>query len=308
MGMESMEKIFPWNQFEANIRDSFKKLKEDQLLFDVTLATDDGQHLQSHKMVLSAGSNFFRDIFMKSTHSSMLIYLKGIGRAELEYVLDFLYNGEVTVAQQDVELFVETGKQLKLLGLVDQSEHEIMLDNVNDDRRPCITSLEAINDSDDTFEFKDETSIKEENDFAKENANYIKSLVLDNDDEIFDFKDETLFKVEGKKVQIDKKKEAEQQIQDMVEMKDGEWNCKMCGKIMAKESYIKRHAETHTIGMLHACHICSKTFVVKSNLHTHISQIHTKLFNCDICEKTGMNKQSYRMHKLRRHRNMPISN
>ena len=69
-------------------------------MFDVTLATDNGQHIQAHKMILSAGSNFFSDIFMKSDHTNMLIYLNGISSVELEQVTAFLYNGETSIAQE----------------------------------------------------------------------------------------------------------------------------------------------------------------------------------------------------------------
>ena len=67
-----------WNEFDTNIRGYLRILREDQRLFDVTLVTDDGQHIQAHKIILSAGSNFFSDIFVKSNHSNMLVYLKGI--------------------------------------------------------------------------------------------------------------------------------------------------------------------------------------------------------------------------------------
>ena len=67
-----------WNSFEENIRNYFRKLRDDQKLFDVTLATDDGHHIQAHKVILSAGSHFFSDIFQKSNHTNMLVYLKGI--------------------------------------------------------------------------------------------------------------------------------------------------------------------------------------------------------------------------------------
>ena len=68
-----MEKYcLQWNEFELNIRDSFRKLREEKRLFDVTLATDDGQHIKAHEMILAAGSNFFGDIFMKSDHTNIL--------------------------------------------------------------------------------------------------------------------------------------------------------------------------------------------------------------------------------------------
>ena len=73
-----------WYNFYTNIRDHFKKLRADQRLFDVTLATDDGQFIQAHKMVLSAGSSFFNDIFLKNDPFNMGIYLKGIKRSLMQ--------------------------------------------------------------------------------------------------------------------------------------------------------------------------------------------------------------------------------
>ena len=94
-----------WNEFELNIRDSFRKLREEKRLFDVTLATDDGQHIKAHEMILAAGSNFFGDIFMKSDHTNILICLKGISSVELEHVTDFLYNGEAFISQEELTIF-----------------------------------------------------------------------------------------------------------------------------------------------------------------------------------------------------------
>merc|ERR1719427_217712 len=106
-----------WNAFEANIREYFKKLREDQILFDVTLVTDDGHHLKAHKLILSAGSHFFRDICERSNNKDMLVYLKGISSDKLEPVIDFIYNGETFVTQEDLKEFIETGKDLKVKGL-----------------------------------------------------------------------------------------------------------------------------------------------------------------------------------------------
>ena len=106
-----------WNAFEENVRKYFRKLREDKRLFDVTLATDDGHHIQAHKVILSAGSHFFSDIFEKSNHTNMLVYLKGISSEKLEQVLDFIYNGEVSINQEEIMVFIETGKELQVKGL-----------------------------------------------------------------------------------------------------------------------------------------------------------------------------------------------
>ena len=105
-----------WNDFDTNIREYFRLLREDKGLLDVTLVTDDGQHIQAHKIVLSAGSNFFRNVFLRSKQNSMLIYLKGINSVELEHLLDFIYIGETSVGQEQFKKFLETGKDLKVKG------------------------------------------------------------------------------------------------------------------------------------------------------------------------------------------------
>ena len=103
-----------WNEFDTNIREYLRIIREDQRLFDVTLVTDDGQHIQAHKIILSAGSHFFSDIFLKSNQTNMLIYLKGINSVQLKNLLDFVYNGEASVGQEDLKEFLETGKELQV--------------------------------------------------------------------------------------------------------------------------------------------------------------------------------------------------
>ena len=113
-----MEKYcLKWDDFESNIRESFRKLREEERLFNVTLATDDGKQMQAHTMVLSAGSHFFSEIFLKSDHTNMLIYLKGISSAGLEHDADFLYNGEAFVVQEELKMFLETAQELQVKGI-----------------------------------------------------------------------------------------------------------------------------------------------------------------------------------------------
>merc|ERR1719186_1395864 len=113
-----MEKFcLKWNEFETNIRESFRELREELNHFDVTLACDDHHQIQAHKIILSAGSKFFSDILRQTKHQSPFIYLKGIKRVELEYVVDFLYNGEVYLAQEELNKFLETAQDLQIKGL-----------------------------------------------------------------------------------------------------------------------------------------------------------------------------------------------
>ena len=104
--MGSSEKFcLRWNDFETNISVAFRELREEKDFFDVTLACDDSQ-VQAHKVILSACSPFFRHILRKNPHQHPLLYLKGVKYKELLCVLNFMYMGEVNVAQEELNSFL----------------------------------------------------------------------------------------------------------------------------------------------------------------------------------------------------------
>ena len=88
-----------WNDFETNISSAIKEIKEDKDFFDVTIACDDDQ-IQAHKVIISACSPFFRTVLKRNPHQHPLLYLKGVKYNELLSVLNFMYLGEVNVAQE----------------------------------------------------------------------------------------------------------------------------------------------------------------------------------------------------------------
>ena len=118
--MESEKFCLRWNDFERNISDAFKELREDKDFFDVTLACDDEQ-LQAHKVVLSACSPFFRSILKRNPHQHPLLYLKGVKYSDLQAVLSFMYQGEVNVAQEELNSFLAVAEELKVKGLTQSS-------------------------------------------------------------------------------------------------------------------------------------------------------------------------------------------
>jgi len=105
-----------WNDFESNISSAFRELREDKDFFDVTLACEDEQ-LQAHKVILSACSPFFRTVLRRNRHEHPLLYLKGVKYADLVSVLNFMYHGEVNVAQEELNSFLAIAEELKVKGL-----------------------------------------------------------------------------------------------------------------------------------------------------------------------------------------------
>merc|ERR1711936_315913 len=105
-----------WNDFERNISGALKEIREDKDFFDVTLACDDDQ-IQAHKVIISACSQFFRNILRRNSHQHPLLYLKGVRFTDLQSVLNFMYHGEVNIAQEDLNSFLSVAEDLRVKGL-----------------------------------------------------------------------------------------------------------------------------------------------------------------------------------------------
>ena len=105
-----------WNDFESNISSAFKDIRDEKDFFDVTLACDDDQ-LQAHKVILSACSPFFRNVLKRNPHQHPLLYLKGVKYTDLQSVLNFMYHGEVNVAQDELNSFLAVAEELRVKGL-----------------------------------------------------------------------------------------------------------------------------------------------------------------------------------------------
>jgi len=105
-----------WNDFESNISSAFRELRDDKDFFDVTLACEDEQ-IQAHKVILSACSQFFRNILRRNSHQHPLLYLKGVRFPDLQAVLNFMYHGEVNVAQEELNSFLAVAEDLRVKGL-----------------------------------------------------------------------------------------------------------------------------------------------------------------------------------------------
>ena len=268
MGKVSMN----WNGYDSNIRTSFRKLREELRLFDVTLVTDDGKHIQAHKVILSAGSNFFSDIFMKSNNGNMLVYLKGISSDKLEPVINFIYNGEVVITQEQLGVFIEMGKELKVKGIEDE------LTGISENIAGNQMSIDESEQKYDSYE---------------------DSKVVTN---LSDDTEGSAAEMDEGYIQQKTNNEISVQINKMIEKNEGMWKCNICAQTSKTKQNMQIHAEKHIEGISSACHICNRIFTTRHSLNGHMSGIHSELLSCDICGKTGMNRASYRMHNLRHHK------
>jgi len=115
--MGSTEKFcLRWNDFESNISVAFREIREEKDFFDCTLSCGSKQ-IQAHKLILSACSPFFRTVLKQNHHQHPLLYLKGVEFGDLQAVLNFMYHGEVNVAQEELNSFLSVAEELQVKGL-----------------------------------------------------------------------------------------------------------------------------------------------------------------------------------------------
>jgi len=115
--------LLKWNEFNQNLGISMGEMRTFNDFFDVTLACDNAQIL-AHKVVLGACSPFFRRVLKRNPHTHPLLYLKGIRAVDLESLVNFMYDGEVSVVQTDLETFLGAAEELEIKGLTRQSPEQ----------------------------------------------------------------------------------------------------------------------------------------------------------------------------------------
>lgn len=85
-------------------------------LVDVTLAVE-GKCLKAHKMVLSVCSPYFRNLFRTNPCKHPIVFMKDVTYSALSDLLQFMYQGEVQVSQENLSTFIKTAEALQIKGL-----------------------------------------------------------------------------------------------------------------------------------------------------------------------------------------------
>ena len=68
MYREDEKLCLKWNDFQENAISAFQMLRDDREFADVTLACEDGQQIEVHKVILASSSPFFLNILRKNKH------------------------------------------------------------------------------------------------------------------------------------------------------------------------------------------------------------------------------------------------
>ena len=103
-----------WNDFGDNVKAAFGQHRDNTEFADVTLACEDGQQVEAHKIILASSSPFFKDILSRNKHPHPLIYMKGAQSEDLMAIMDFVYFGEANVFQENFGNFPCLGRGVEI--------------------------------------------------------------------------------------------------------------------------------------------------------------------------------------------------
>ena len=118
-----------WNDFEENVKTAFfGNLREDKQFTDVTLACEDGQQLEAHKVILASSSPFFQKLLERNKHPHPLVFMRGLKSEDLMAIVDFLYCGQANICQENLDSFLAIAEELQLKGLVGKMDENIFGD------------------------------------------------------------------------------------------------------------------------------------------------------------------------------------
>merc|ERR1712126_232539 len=259
--MNSEKFSLKWNDFQTNISKSFSELRKEEDFFDVTLISDDESKLSAHKVVLASCSSFFKSILRATTTSNPIIYLSGVTSQNLGFMLDYMYQGEVEIFQEDLDDFLTVAQKLKIQGLISDSsttqntkealDQDLSSPEQNKGQRKTLVKMES-EERNATLSDTENAKSKSEMQITSLNG----SLTVQNTSEL------------------------DNAVEDLIVEENGIVKCKVCGKTSTATTKcnmrqnLKKHVEIHIEGLSFDCQHCDKSFRSRESLRKHKHRTH----------------------------------
>ena len=226
-----------WNDFQQNISKSFKSLRCENNFYDVTLVGDDENLVSAHRVVLSSSSEYFKNILQVTKHGHPILCNEGVPGSDLNQILDYMYNGEVQIYQDQIDHFLNIAKRMKLEGLLENTSPKHEATHIQR------TWTEATN-FDSILPSKVEDNFKKQ---AMEPDTKVAKIQADN---------------------LSSTNEVDEKInQYILKHPDGSYGCELCGKKATKKQHLQNHIETHLEGISYSCNQCGKQFRSRNSVY-----------------------------------------
>jgi len=299
-----------WNEFESNVSTAFRELRDDKDFFDVTLACE-GNQLEAHKVILSACSPFFRSVLKRNPHTHPLLYLKGIKYEDVLAVLNFMYHGEVNIAQDELNSFLAVAEDLQVKGLTQNGgtpssnpkrpapQPEPPRPPKQQQMRPAPAPARSTYETPEVQQQSTHMEVTEVvgNNIKTEPQQQVVDLGGEEESGVVEYGEEEEYQYGGQ----------DYAYQDDMHHGLGEAGAAGSNDRRILTNYIIREEGENS---LFKCTICGHVNALKTNVLNHVESIHfpnTFQYSCDICGKTTKSKQSLYKHVSVNHRQGKIA-
>ena len=191
----------------------------------------------AHKIVLALSSSFFREILSESNNPS--IFLRGSRLETVAFLLDFIYDGMVTVDAVNLKEFLDLATDLKIKGLENHLKGEAIATESIKDKNTSKKSIKREITS-------DELAV---------------GTFVTSDDQISKLDLLISSKMEKTcKQKIWNQAKSEENVGGLPKNARNEWQCKECGKTGMKANIVTHVEGRHVSGFLHPCFMCGVSF------------------------------------------------
>ena len=200
-------------------------------------------------------------LFLKwSEFCNNLIFMRGVKRADLLGIIDFLYFGEANISQENLESFLAIADELEMDGLMKSGKEK--------------------EEEKGQLEEEEERSGKKD---EREHANVYNDIETGGDEQLSDPKTEAS-ETSNRVPNIDSFNQLDEMINSMLIKSDRKMEgqrerwvvCIICGK-EGQGVNIRNHIETkHLEGIALSCNLCEQLFKTKRTLAQHKLSTHSK--------------------------------
>ena len=249
-----------WNDFQSNISKTFSSLRTEEEFYDVTLVSEDQHQVSAHKVVLAACSQYFKNVLKQNRHSNPLLCLDGVTTSELQFVLDYIYHGEVQIFQENLDRFLAVAEKFQLEGLINLPDSPKQEESFCQDSEEFMTSSPTPSATPTPGRGGSGEGRRSHGSVSRAAKPKLENSALVHVDL------EEAADIESIEARIS---------ENLQKDEDGTFSCRLCGKAGVKLSRnMKNHIETHLEGLSFPCDHCGKTFRLRNTLDCHKSRHH----------------------------------
>ena len=233
-----------WNDYLVNVIKKFSSLRNEDDFSDVTLVSSDKKQVSAHKVVLSSCSDYFKTILKSNNKSNNIILcLENINHEELNNVLDYVYNGQVNIEQEQLDRFLTIAQRFQLEGLMSDKSGEPIVEEET-------ISFLAHHSNQSLSKTEDGEDIKKVTKNGVQDNIIISSDEFQSVEELDEKLIENLVRVGGTK----------------------KFQCTVCNKVSRDLFNAREHVEIHFEGLSFPCQACDETFRTRNALRNHMKR------------------------------------